>query len=100
MLVHTVYFYLKSDLTAAQRETFRQEVAKLGTIPHVKAFYLGTPAAVTARPVVDLSFSFAITCLFENVAAHDVYQSHPDHLAFIARCKDLWSRVQVYDAEG
>jgi hypothetical protein len=98
MLVHTVYFYLKPELTAEQRETFRREVARLGEIPQVKAFYLGTPAKVPARPVVDLSFSFAITCVFEGVAEHDAYQEHPVHQEFIARCKELWSRVQVYDA--
>lgn len=100
MLVHTVYFYLKPDLSAEQRATFKNEVTRLGTIEDVKAFYVGTPAKVTARPVVDLSFSWSITCVFENVAQHDAYQSHPVHLEFIARCKDLWERVQVYDAQG
>lgn len=100
MLVHTVYFYLKPELTEEQRTFFRLEVAKLGTIPEVTAFYLGTPAAVTPRPVVDLSFSFSITCVFRDVAQHDAYQSHPAHLEFIARCRDLWARVQVYDAQG
>jgi hypothetical protein len=100
MLVHTVYFYLKPDLTAEQRESFRQEVARLGEIPLMQAFYLGTPAGVPARPVIDLTFSYAITCVFRSVAEHDLYQSHPVHLEFIARCKEWWDRVQVYDAEG
>jgi hypothetical protein len=100
MLVHTVFFYLKPELTSAQRETFRREVARLGEIPEVKTFYLGTPAPVPPRPVIDLSFSYSITCVFDDVPAHDVYQAHPVHLEFIARCKELWSRVQVYDAEG
>lgn len=100
MLVHTVYFYLKPNLTAEQVATFKAEVTRLGTIPDVKAFYVGTPAAVTPRPVVDLSFSWSITCVFDDVAQHDAYQSHPVHLEFIARCKDLWQRVQVFDAQG
>ena len=100
MLVHTVFFYLRPDVTAEQRALFQREVARLGEIPQVKKFYLGTPAAVPPRPVIDLSFSFAITCVFTNVADHDSYQSHPTHLEFIERCKALWARVQVYDAEG
>lgn len=99
MLVHTVFFYLKPELSADQREGFRHELAKLGGLPQVRAFYLGTPAAVPARPVVDHSFSFSITCVFDDVAAHDQYQADAVHLDFIARCKELWSRVQVYDAE-
>lgn len=99
MLVHTVYFYLKPELTPAQRATFEAEVTKLGTISEVNSFYLGRPAKVPARPVVDLSFSYSITCVFENVAQHDAYQAHPVHLEFIDRCKELWARVQVYDAE-
>ncbi len=100
MLVHTVYFYLRPDLSPDQRALFQREVARLGEIPEVQAFYLGTPAAVPARPVVDLSFSYSITCVFTDVAQHDAYQAHPVHLEFIARCKDLWARVQVYDAQG
>lgn len=100
MLIHSVYFYLKPELTAEQREGFRQELAKLGELPQVKLFHLGTPAGVAARLVVDLSFSFSITCGFENVAAHDEYQAHPVHVEFVARCRDLWSRLQVYDSEG
>ncbi|HEX2101520.1 MAG TPA: Dabb family protein [Candidatus Synoicihabitans sp.] len=100
MLVHTVYFYLRPDLSADQREFFQREVAKLGDVPTVKSFYLGRPAPVTARPVVDLSFSWSITCVFDDVAQHDIYQEHPVHVAFIERCKSLWARVQVYDAIG
>ena len=100
MLVHTVYFYLKPELSADQRATFQREVARLGSIPEVGAFYLGAPAKVTPRPVVDLSFTWSITCVFADVAQHDRYQSHPVHQEFIARCKELWARVQVYDAEG
>jgi hypothetical protein len=100
MLVHTVFFYLQPNLSTSQRDEFRREVARLGDIPQVKTFYLGTPAKVPVRPVIDLSFSFSITCVFEDVAAHDAYQADPVHLDFIARCKDLWTRVQVYDAEG
>jgi hypothetical protein len=99
MLVHTVFFYLQPNLSAEQRAFFHQEVARLGDIPQVKTFYLGTPAPVPARPVIDLSFSYSITCVFENVADHDAYQAAPVHLEFIARCKDLWARVQVYDAQ-
>ncbi|QYM77950.1 Dabb family protein [Horticoccus luteus] len=97
MLVHTVYFWLKSDLTAAQREAFAAALASLRGIP-MEAFYTGRPAALPARPVVDATFDHAITCVFADIAAHNVYQTHPLHLAFLAQCKTWWTRVQIYDA--
>jgi hypothetical protein len=50
MLVHTVYFWLKPELTDAERADFRKGVESLGTIPSVSAVYVGTPAATTPRP--------------------------------------------------
>jgi hypothetical protein len=54
---------------------------------------------VPDRPIIDKSFSVAITVVCKNVAAHDAYQVDPIHLAFIAKCKAYWERVQIYDAE-
>lgn len=98
MLVHTVFFWLKPELTPAQRAGFAQALETLRTIP-MQAFYVGRPAPVAARPVVDASFDYAITCVFADVAAHDAYQTHPVHQAFVAHGKPLWSRVQIYDAQ-
>lgn len=97
MLVHTVLFYLKPDISALDRALFAEEVAKLGTIGNLQAFHLGTPAAVPPRPVLDASYDFGISVVVADVAAHDAYQADPIHLHFIATCKHLWTRVQVYD---
>lgn len=100
MLVHTVMFYLKPGLTAERRESFRQSLATLGTIKSMTTFYLGTPAAVPPRPIIDLSFDFSISCVFTDVEAHNAYQVDPIHLAFIESQKECWERVQIYDAQG
>ena len=99
MLVHSVYFWLKPDLTAAQRAEFLQALQVLKDVPSVSQFYLGTPAGVTDRPVVDRSYDYSFTCIFENLAAHNAYQVHPLHTAFVAVGKPLWTRVQIYDAD-
>jgi hypothetical protein len=99
MLVHTVYFWLRSDLSADQRAEFRRGVESLGGIPSVEKLYVGTPAATARRPLIDSSYSFALTVILKDVAAHDLYQTDPIHLAFIAACKPYWTRVQIYDAE-
>ena len=99
MLVHSVYFWLKPDLTPAQRDDFRRGVETLAGIPCVEKVYVGRPAAVPDRPVVDKSFGVALTVICKDVAAHNAYQSDPIHLAFIERWKPYWTRVQIYDAE-
>jgi hypothetical protein len=99
MLVHTVYFWLRPDLTPAQRADFRRGVESLGTIRSVEKIYVGTPAKTEKRPIIDDSYSVALTVLCKDIAAHDAYQVDPIHLKFIADCKTFWTRVQIYDAE-
>ncbi len=99
MLVHTVFFWLKPEVTPAQAADFKRGVEVLGTITHVEKLYVGVPAKVPARPVTERSFAVGLTVICRDVAAHDAYQDDPIHHAFIAKYKDLWARVQVYDAE-
>lgn len=100
MLVHSVYFYLKPELTAAQRAEFLHE--GLETLQGIKAmsgYYIGKPAPTPPRPVVDASYDYAITCLLADMKAHDAYQVDPLHTAFVARFKSYWTTVKIYDAE-
>lgn len=99
MLVHTVYFWLKPELTAAQRAEFRKGVESLGGIRAVEKCYVGTPAKTEKRPIIDDSYSVALTVVFRDVAGHDAYQVDPIHLAFVNTFKTFWNRVQIYDAE-
>lgn len=100
MLVHTVIFYLRSDLTDAQKQEFRSEgLESLRPISSVQQLFVGIPAAIRPRAVVDLSFTFAITAVFADVAAHNAYQVDPVHVAFVNRFKSYWTKVQIYDAE-
>lgn len=96
MLVHSVLFWLKPGTDKAR---FRAEVGKLAQIPGLVACHIGTPAATAKRPVIDDSYDFALTTVMADVAAHDAYQVHPLHTAFIATCKEMWTKVQIYDAE-
>lgn len=98
MLVHTVYFWLKPELTDAQRVEFRAGVESLGGIKAIEQIYVGTPAATQKRPVIDDSYSVALTVVCKDLAAHDAYQVDPLHLQFVERFKSYWTRVQIYDA--
>ncbi len=96
MLVHTVFFWLKPNI---DRAAFQADVATLGDIPGVQFCYVGTPAATPDRPVIDASYDVGLTVILPDLATHDIYQEHPLHLAFLAKRKNDWMRVQVFDAD-
>jgi len=100
MLVHSVYFWLKPELAAAERARFGAEVKKLAAIKTIEKIHIGAPASVPVRSVTDRTFDVALTILFGSAAAHDAYQVDPIHLAFVERNQASWVRVQVFDSEG
>jgi hypothetical protein len=98
MLVHSVFFWLKPDLTLAQRTEFRAALDSLVGIKAVDRVLIGAPAPTGKRPVIDDTYSYALTILCRDVAAHDAYQVDPLHQAFVNTFKSYWTRVQIYDA--
>lgn len=97
MLVHSVYFWLREDLDDSAVEAFSQDVATLLDISTVRHGWIGRPAS-TRRPVIDHSYSFALTVVFDDLAGHDAYQIDPLHLTFLERQRTAWSRVVIYDS--
>ena len=97
MHIHTVFFWLKEGLEPSERERFLTEVKKLGTIDLVKSCHVASPVA-SEREVVDDSFDYSLHMVFDNTADQDAYQVHADHDVFIDECKDLWTKVVVYDS--
>ena len=99
MLFHNVYFWLKPELTPAQRAEFRREVEKLAGIKAVAKVSVGAPAGTTRRPVIDSSYDVALIVQCNDVAAEAAYQVDPIHLAFVEKNKHCWTKVQIYDSE-
>lgn len=99
MLVHSVFFWLKPDLSAEQRAEFRRGVETLTAIKAVEHVYIGVPAKTPKRPVIEDTYSVALTVVCRDLAAHDAYQVDPIHLKFVEQFKGCWARVQIYDAE-
>lgn len=97
MFVHSVYFWLRSDLTPEERQKFIDGVNSLKQIESVRFAWVGVPAP-TDRPVIDRSYSYALTVVFDDQAGHDQYQVHPIHDRFREECGSLWSRVLIYDS--
>ena len=99
MLIHSVLFWLKENLSEEERSEFFDGVAKLGKIESVEHTFIGTPADTPKRPVVDDSYDCALTVVLRDMEQHDAYQADPIHLTFIKECAHLWEKVQIYDAD-
>ena len=98
MFFHAVYFYPRQNATPVDAVALAAACRKwLAPIPGVTFFDVGFPA-MTPRDVVDNSYAVALLVGYESVAAHDIYQDHPDHLSFIAENSHLWSKVTVFDS--
>lgn len=96
-MMHTVYFWLKPDLSEADEQAFLNGVRSLETVSTVKNFFIGPPAGTESRDVVDNTFSYALIIWFDSVEEHLAYQVDPIHLKFVEENKDKWERVRVRD---
>lgn len=98
-MLHNVYFWLKSGLTANEIQTFESELQALTRISYLESGFCGKPAPTEARPVTDHSFSYSLSLRFKTMADHDFYQKGcPDHQRFVDTCKMFFDRVIVYDS--
>jgi hypothetical protein len=95
MFTHCVYFWLNEGLSAAELAEFETGLRSLTKIPTVLHGFVGKPAS-TDRPVIDRSYSWGLTVVFEDLAGHDVYQEHPVHTKF-RDCAKYWNKVVIYD---
>ncbi len=96
MFIHTVYFWLRDDLADDERAAFIAGVRSLVGIESVQRGWIGRPAP-TDRPVIDRSWSWSLTVVFADQAAHDAYQVDPVHDRFRDECSRYWKSVRIYD---
>lgn len=97
MFIHSVYFWLKPDLTSEQQAAFDAGARSLTTIETVRQGYVGRPAA-TDREIIDRSYSCALVLIFDDQEGHNRYQVHAVHDRFREQCSPFWSKVLIYDA--
>ena len=98
MLIHNVFFWLRKDLSSAERALFDSEVRRLAEISYLERGYVGTPAPTEHRPVTDHSFDYSASLHFKSLEEHDFYQAEcKEHARFVETCKPLWERVVIYD---
>ncbi len=95
MHVHNVYFWLKDGVSAS----FEKGLEALVKDQYISTGTFGKPAD-TDRKVVDSTYSYGLTLMFDSKTAHDRYQDGKVHLDFIKTHAHKWIKVQVYDFEA
>lgn len=96
-LVHNVFFALKDGTPAAIEHLTNECYRWLSGHPGEVFFAAGPPVPDLVREVNDRDFHVALTVVFDSKASHDVYQTAPRHLEFIAGNKPTWAKVRVFD---
>jgi hypothetical protein len=99
MLLHHVLFWVKPETTTEQKAAFKKGLESLTGVETVKTLYVGTPILSINRPVVDTTYTFSLVIAFDDLAGHDVYQTHPVHKAFLDSFRQYFEKVVIYDAE-
>jgi hypothetical protein len=98
MLAHTVLFTLKNR----SEETTKRLVADckkyLSSHPGTVFFAAGTLAEDIQWSISDRDFHVALHLVFQDKAAHDVYQDSPEHAEFLDKHSDSWSAIRAIDA--
>ena len=95
---HHVYFWLKEEYqNAADRAMFEQGLERLFEIGLVVGGRWAVPAKVVVRPVIDQSWTYALSMQFATVEDHNAYQDDPDHHAFVQTFREWWAKVLVMD---
>ena len=96
-LAHHVFFTLKDNSSAAVNGLVADCQKYLDDHDGVIGFSVGRRDTELDREV-NVKFDVSLHVIFRDRATHDVYQTAPRHLEFIARQKDNWATVQVCDS--
>lgn len=96
-LAHHVFFTLKDRSDEAADGLVQACQRYLRDHPGVVDFAVGTREPEYQRPV-NADYDVSLHVIFQDRAAHDVYQTAPDHLRFIEENKDGWAEVRVFDS--
>jgi len=99
MHIHNVYFWLKDGIDDQASQAFTQGLKNLSADPLIQHSHFGKPAD-THREVVENNYSFGLVFVFDDKAAHDLYQDGEVHHQFLQDHADKWQSVVVYDIES
>ena len=98
LIVHNVFFSLKDNSPKAREKLIEACKKHLTKHPGTVYFAAGPIADDFKREVNDRDFDVALTIVFEDRKAHDLYQDAARHQQFIDENKDNWKKVRVFDS--
>jgi hypothetical protein len=98
-LAHMVFFTLRESNDANRKRLVEACKKYLDGHAGVVYFSVGTLNPELKREVNDRDYDVALHLVFKDKSAHDKYQDHARHLAFIEDSKALWSKVRVFDSD-
>jgi len=97
-LVHDVYFTLEHASADACQELVDECYARLAGIDGIVYFAAGIRDPELQRDVNDRGYDVSLHVFFRDRAAHDAYQTAPAHQEFIAKNRENWRQVRVFDS--
>jgi hypothetical protein len=97
-LAHHVFFTLADDSSAKVAGLVAACQKYLTGHEGVVDFAVGVREPELARPVNNTEYHVSLHVIFADRAAHDVYQTAPRHLDFIAQEKANWKSVVIFDS--
>ena len=97
-VAHMVFFTLKDASAAAIERQVKACQQHLTDHTGVTHFSVGPRGEEFTRPVNNQSYHVGLHVVFQHKQAHDEYQVHPRHLAFIEENKAFWEQVEIFDS--
>jgi hypothetical protein len=98
LLAHNVFFTLRDRSEAARTRLVQACRTLLAGHAGIVFFACGVLADALCRDVNDRDFDVGLHIVFSDQAAHDAYQTAPDHQRFVAENQADWQRVRVFDS--
>ena len=96
MIYHIVWFKLREGASSEDKATLSQELNALpALIPQIVELSCGEDFSGRSR-----GFDWGLLVKFQTREDGQIYDKHPAHQAFIARCKPLTTDVQSLDFEA
>lgn len=96
-ITHVVVVWLNDDLTETQIDDIINQSKFLENLAVVDDMKIGRPIP-SERPIVDDSFTFALSVTFKNAADMKLYSVDKSHLEFVNTVlKPVLKKIVIYD---
>ena len=95
MLKHIVFFHFKPDAAEEEINDLKKSLEDLkGMIAEIRELEVGRDIVRSER-----SFDLALVSAFDDLAAMERYQIHPDHQEVVAKVRRLCDKIAAVDYE-